>query len=291
MVSLPLVFAPVPRADRLPLRHPPLGARLAAGALHLVRHAAAVRRPRDHAVRAAGPVRRRPRPGDLSARSARRSPSCWSAPACTRPRPPASRWRPTSPRPRRGRGSWRCSTSCCWSAWWRARSSFGALLADFGQRQADPGDPGRGRGHDGAQPRRAVEAGGARPVAHRAATAPRPAFARVLARLHRRRPRRAGCWSRSGSAPRPSACRTSCSSPMAARSCISRSAATTALTALLAARRARRLRARRARCSAAAPTPTGSPALGAARRARRLRRRDLRRPARIRARCSAPAPC
>ena len=50
----------VPRADRLPLRHPPLGAGLAARALHLDGHDAAVRRPGHHAVRAAGAVRRRP---------------------------------------------------------------------------------------------------------------------------------------------------------------------------------------------------------------------------------------
>ena len=100
----------VARADRLPLRHPPLGARLAARALHLDGHAAAVRRPGDHAVRADRAVGRHAtaRPG--SARSARRSPSCWSAPACTRRRPPAWRWPPTSRRRRRGRASWRCST-------------------------------------------------------------------------------------------------------------------------------------------------------------------------------------
>ena len=53
----------VPRAGRLPLRHPPLGARLAARALHLDGHAAAVRRPRDHAVRADRAVGRHQRPG------------------------------------------------------------------------------------------------------------------------------------------------------------------------------------------------------------------------------------
>ena len=39
MVALPLCGAPVPRPHRLPLRHPPLGAGLAPGAVHLVRHA------------------------------------------------------------------------------------------------------------------------------------------------------------------------------------------------------------------------------------------------------------
>ncbi len=118
----------VARADRLQLRHAPLGARLAARALHLVRHAAAVRRPRDHAVRAAPAVRRHARPGLDRHRRARRSPSCWSAPACTRRRPPASRWPPTSRRPRRGRAWSPCSTSCCWSAWSSSALVFGVLL-------------------------------------------------------------------------------------------------------------------------------------------------------------------
>ena len=59
----------------------------------------------------------------------------------------------------------------------------------------------------------------------------RTARRRAAARLRRRLARfvaggrgRGGCWSRSGWAPRPSACRTSCSSPMAARSWTCRSA-------------------------------------------------------------------
>ena len=63
MVALPLRVRAVARPGRLPLRHPPLGARLAARALHLDRHAAAVRRPGDHAVRAARALRRHARPG------------------------------------------------------------------------------------------------------------------------------------------------------------------------------------------------------------------------------------
>ena len=38
------------------------------------------------------------------------------------------------------------STSCCWSAWWRARWCFGALLRRLQRDPADPGDPGRGAG-------------------------------------------------------------------------------------------------------------------------------------------------
>ena len=63
-------------AGRLPLGHPPLGARLAARALHLVRHAAAVRRARHHALRPADPVGRHHRP-DLAGPCRRRHwPSC-----------------------------------------------------------------------------------------------------------------------------------------------------------------------------------------------------------------------
>ena len=93
----------VPRADRLPLRHAPLGARLAARAVHLEGHADPVRRPRDHAVRAARAVgRRRGRARAALARPVRRrrSRSCWSAPGCTPRRPSASRSPPTSRRPR-----------------------------------------------------------------------------------------------------------------------------------------------------------------------------------------------
>ena len=44
----------VPRADRLPLGHAPVRARLEARALHVSRHHGPVRRPRDDAVRAPG---------------------------------------------------------------------------------------------------------------------------------------------------------------------------------------------------------------------------------------------
>ena len=61
-----------PRADRLPLGPSSLGARLAARALYLVRHDAAVRRPRHHALRAARALgRHAPRPyGSASAAAA-----------------------------------------------------------------------------------------------------------------------------------------------------------------------------------------------------------------------------
>jgi BCD family chlorophyll transporter-like MFS transporter len=46
----------VPRADRLPLRHPQIRAGLAPRSLHLEGHDAAIRRLRDHALRASGAV-------------------------------------------------------------------------------------------------------------------------------------------------------------------------------------------------------------------------------------------
>ncbi len=176
----------VPRAGRLPLRHAPLGARLAARAVHLDRHAAAVRRARDHALRAARAVGRHARPGRGSDRSAQRSRSCWSARVCTRRRPPVSRSPPIWRRPRRGRAWWRCSTSCCCSAWSASALLFGALLADFSQVRLIQVIQGAALATMVLNLRRAVEAGGARPLAHcprqRAARVPR-----IVARVHRGR--------------------------------------------------------------------------------------------------------
>ena len=111
----------VARAGRVQVGHTPVRARLAARALHLVRDAAAVRRPCHHAVRAADPVGRHARP-DLDRH--RGSGVCVPARRrrhAHRRRPRASRWRRISPRTRRGRAWWRCSTSCCWSARRQAR--------------------------------------------------------------------------------------------------------------------------------------------------------------------------
>ena len=60
----------------------------------------------------------------------------------------------------------------------------------------------------------------ARDPAHDVARADQPTF-HEPGGIQRRR-RRSGVWSRSASAPSPSACRTSCSSPMAARFCTCR---------------------------------------------------------------------
>ena len=108
MVALPLVFAPF-RAlvgFRSDTHRSVLGWRRVP--YHLDRHAAAVRRPRDHAVRAAGAVGRHARPARRRPGRRRRSPSCWSAPGCTRRRPSASRSPPISRRPKsqpQGRGA------------------------------------------------------------------------------------------------------------------------------------------------------------------------------------------
>jgi hypothetical protein len=82
-------------------------------------------------------------------------------------------------------------------------------------RPPGSGDPGCGGGHAGAQCHRPVEAGdappaaGAQPARHASFGEPGP--------LHRR-PRRCAGWWPSAWAPWPSACRTCCSSPTAARS-------------------------------------------------------------------------
>ena len=161
---------------------------------------------------------------------------------------------------------------------------IGRAARGFHADQAGPGRPGRRGADDGAQHRRAVEAGGAQP---RRAPPPRtsgPPSARCWRDLHRPAARRCGCSSRSASAPPPSACRTCCSNPMAARSCGLSVGATTSLTALWAIGHDRRVRDSPRGSSAPAPIRTGSP--GSARVAghRRLPVRDLRRAAACRRR-------
>ena len=260
----------VPRADRLPLRHPPLGARLEARALHLVRHAAAVRRPRDHALRAdravaatatgpawAGEVARGARLPDgrrRHAHDADRRPG-----ARHRPAPPSE----TRPRVvallyvmllRRHGGLARWSSARCSPTSANLRliqvvqgaavvTMVLNIIALWKQEARDPD----------AAPSAAAPRPGFRDawaVYRRPRHAPAPA--------RRRRPRHRGLL----------ACRTSCSSPMAARSSACRVGATTMLTALLAVRRASSASSLAARWLGQRRRPaTGSPALGAARRA------------------------
>ena len=95
---------------------------------------------------------------------------------------------------------------------------FGVAAAQLHGNSLDPGHPGHGAGDDGAEHDRAVEAGGARSVAHRAE--PRaPDVRRVVADVRARQARQAAAWSRWALAPPRSAWKTSCSNPTADRSC------------------------------------------------------------------------
>ena len=212
----------VSRADRLPLRHPPLRARLEAGALHLAGHAGAVRRAGDHAVRAAGALRRRQcaamrRCG--SAISAPASRSCWSAPDCTRRRPSASRWRPTSRRAESQPKVVGLMYVMLLVGMIVERADVRRDAREFHARPAGAGHPGLGRGDHGPERRSRC---GSRRRAGRAAQEPWPRDARRSANpgtVSVSGGQRCGGWSRSAWAPWPSAWRTCCSSPMAGRSC------------------------------------------------------------------------
>ena len=233
MVALPLVFAPLRaligfKSDThrsvLGWRRVPyiwMGTLLQFGGLAIMpfRAAGAVRRP---ATVRCGPDR-----------WGRRSPSCWSGAGMhtsqtaglalatdlgARGEPAAGRG--AALRHAAGRDG-------------RQRAGVRMAPARLHPCQADPGDPGRRRADHGAQPARAVEAGGAGPGAHPARTCP----GRASARPGRPSPPTAGpagCWWRSASAPPGSACRTSCSSPMGGEILGLSVGATTALTALLA---------------------------------------------------------
>ena len=162
----------------------------------------------------------------------------------------------------RARASWPCSASCCCSAWSSAPSLFGALLATF-------------------QPDRLIQVIQGAAVAtmllncialwkqeprdprRRGPTCRAPAFRESWTTLQPRAATRRGCWWRSGSARPPSACRTSCWSPMAARSCTSPSAATTILTAAWPRAALAGFGPRRAQCSAGRRPAIGVAALGA----------------------------
>ena len=123
----------------------------------------AIRRPRHHAVCVAGALRRRqcrPARRHGSAVAAPASRSCSSAPACT---------------PRR-RSAWRLATDLAPTesqpkvvGLMYVMLLFGMIASALGFRRAarefqprrlDPGDSGRGAGHDDSQHGRAVEAGG-----------------------------------------------------------------------------------------------------------------------------------
>ena len=94
------------------------------------------------------------------------------------------------------------------------------LPAGLQPRPPGAGDPGRGGGHAGAEQHGAVEAGDRatrRRYAQARRCSARRSFAPGLARLHRRRRRATPPGGHRAWARWPSACRTCCSSPMAAR--------------------------------------------------------------------------
>ena len=167
----------VPRPGRLPLRHAQLGARLEARAVYLDGHAAAVRRAGDHAVRADRAVRRHQRADHHRPGRRRRSPSCWSAPDCTPRRPSAWRWPPTSHRPSSNPRV--VALLCIMMLVGMVVSAllFGVAAGEFQRNPADPGDPGHRPRHHGAQHRRAVETGGARSRRAPRSDRPQPSFA------------------------------------------------------------------------------------------------------------------
>ena len=100
----------LPGAGRLPLRHPPLGPRLAARALYLDGHAAPVRRARDHAVRADRPVGRHAAARRLSARSAPRLAFLLVGAGLHTVQTVGLALATDLAPPRPARASWRCST-------------------------------------------------------------------------------------------------------------------------------------------------------------------------------------
>ena len=187
----------VPRADRLQVRQSPLGAGLAARALYLDGHAAAVRRLRHPAVRAAGAVRHRRISGRL--RTVRRGAGV-----------PAGRRRHAYDPDRRSRAGDRSRAGRCAAARGRVplcdaavrhgrqRADLQRAVAQFQRDPPDPGDPGR-RGHaDAAQHRGALEAGSAQSLADigRARAAGIPAILGQVPQVRRLGPR--PCRARAG---------------------------------------------------------------------------------------------
>ena len=121
----------IARAHRLSLRHASLGARLAARALHLVRHAAAVRRPRDHAVLAADPLRRHDGTDHHRTGGGGASRFFSSARVCTPCRRSASRSPPISRRRIRGPRVVALLCAMLLVGMGVSALAFGALLANF----------------------------------------------------------------------------------------------------------------------------------------------------------------
>jgi BCD family chlorophyll transporter-like MFS transporter len=159
---------------------------------------------------------------------------------------------------------------------------FGALLADFSQIKLIQVIQGAALADDGAQRRGAVEAGARDPAGATIATRRAADSSQRLAAFGGGA-RHAALLVASASAPPPSACRTSCSNPMAARSW-PRVGRHHLLTAILAGGTLIAL-ALAAALAVAASIPIRSPRTRHAGRHRRVRLRDLRRAARARPGC------
>ena len=237
----------VPRADRLPLRHAPLacsagGACPTSGSARCCSSAAwRSCRSRCSCCPATAPG---PRSVGAVVRRAR-LPAGRRGHAHHADRRPGAGHRPRARRRTAARGGAALRDAAGRHGGQRARLRRAA--ADFTPTQLVQVVQGAAVADDGAQPRRAVEAGAAQPARLPSPDRAAPPLPRGLGALHRAAAHAGGCWSPSASAPRPSACRTCCSSPMAARSWACRSARPRALTgAVGAAARSPASRSRRA---------------------------------------------
>ena len=148
----------VSRHGRAPVRHLQIRARLAARALSLVRHHAAVRRLRHHALRPAGAVGRHH--GTPDRRAGRR----WSGLSAGRRGPAydADRRPRACDRPRAQGSAPQSGGAALRHANGRHGRECAGVRGAAGQFQRDPahpGHPGRGPADPGGERRRALEAG------------------------------------------------------------------------------------------------------------------------------------
>ena len=170
------VVRAVSRADRLQVGHASLGARLAARALHLVRHAAAVRRTGDHAVRAAAALGDLEQSGvDRHDRRGARLPARRHRHAHDADRGPRAGGGPRNARDAAARG--RPAVRHAADRHARERAGVRPAAARLHADTARAGRAGRGVADDGPERDRAVEAGSAQPGAHRGKSVARATFA------------------------------------------------------------------------------------------------------------------
>ena len=185
MIALPVLIAPFRALLGLPVGHAPVGHRVEAGAVYLVRLALAVRRAGHHAVcadRAVGGPDVGPRLGGRGAGGGG-IPDDGAGSAHDPDRGAGAgeqTWRPR----RRGRGSWRLLYVMFLLGMAASAVILGGASGGFLEDPADPGRAGRGRGDAGPEPDRALETGGdGADDAGRAGRAPSPVPG-GLGRLH-----------------------------------------------------------------------------------------------------------